>query len=55
MTQNVMRLVLASRYFLGFNKVDKHKQLRQSELALEKKLLTTMVGFVSSPAWLASM
>ncbi len=41
MTRNVMRLVLASRYFLGFNKVDKHNQLRQSELALEKKWLTT--------------
>ena len=36
-----MRLVLASRYFLGFNKADKHNQLRQSELALEKKWLTT--------------
>jgi hypothetical protein len=53
MTRNVMRLVLASRYFLGFNKVDKHNQLRQSELALEKKwrtedgwfrLFTTLVG-----------
>lgn len=41
MTRNVVRLVLASRYFLCFNKVDKHNQLRQSELALEKKWLTT--------------
>ena len=41
MTRNVVRLVLASRYFLGFNKVNKHFQLRQSELALEKKWLTT--------------
>lgn len=41
MTRNVVRLVLASRYFLSFNKVDKHNQLRQSELGLEKKWLTT--------------
>ena len=53
MTRNVVRLVLVSRYFLCFNKVDKHNQLRQSELALEKKwrtddgwfrLFTTLVG-----------
>ena len=24
MTRSVVRMVLASRYFLGFNKVDKH-------------------------------
>ena len=41
LTRNVVRLVLASRYFLCFNKVDKHNQLRQSELALEKKWITT--------------
>ena len=41
LTRNVVRLVLASRYFLCLNKVDKHNQLRQSELALEKKWVTT--------------
>lgn len=53
MTRNVLRLVLASRYFLSFMKVDKHNQLRQHELALETtwrtddgwfRLFCTLVG-----------
>ena len=40
MTRNVLRLVLASRYFLTFMKVDKHNQLRQHELSLESKWVT---------------
>ncbi len=39
MTRNVLRNLLVSRYFILFNKVDKHNQLRQHELGLEKKWL----------------
>lgn len=39
-TRNVLRLVICSRYFKYARMIDNHNQMRQHELALEKKWVT---------------